>query len=169
MRETTGLTADPSGLVHPLDIFEYVAGEEGWEYERAEADVLVMDWQGAFGAYHLSFSWMEDIESLHLSSPLDMQAPPHRVAELIELMRLINEQLWVGHFDFWMNDGVMLFRHSLLLSGGSELTPAQCQAMVELPVSQWDLFFQAFQYVIWAGKKAKEALDLVQFVTEGEA
>ncbi len=29
--------------------------------------------------------------------------------------------------------------------------------------------FQAFQFVLWAGKSAREALDAVLFETEGEA
>ena len=32
-------------------------------------------------------------------------------------MALINEQLWLGHFDLWKEDGMLLYRHGLLLAG----------------------------------------------------
>ena len=45
------------------------------------------------------------------------------------MISLINEQLWIGHFDVWPKDGVIMFRHALLLTGGAELNPTQCEAM----------------------------------------
>jgi len=36
-------------------------------------------------------------------------------------------------------------------------------------VSACDQFFPAFQYILWAGKNSKEALEAVLFNTEGEA
>ena len=29
---------------------------------------------------------------------------------------MINEQMWVGHFDLWMQDGLVMYRHALVLS-----------------------------------------------------
>ena len=41
--------------------------------------------------------------------------------------------------------------------------------MLRVAVEACERYFQAFQFVIWAGKRAREALDCVLFETEGEA
>ena len=28
---------------------------------------------------------------------------------------MVNEQLWIGHFDIWNLDGVIMYRHALFL------------------------------------------------------
>ena len=45
----------------------------------------------------------------------------------------------------------------------------QCETMLRVSVEACERYFQAFQFVIWAGKTAREALDSVLFETEGEA
>ena len=44
--------------------------------------------------------------------------PDPRLSEVQQLVALVNEQLWIGHFDIWMQNGVVMFRHALLLAGG---------------------------------------------------
>jgi hypothetical protein len=82
---------------------------------------------------------------------------------------MINEQLWIGHFDLWSSDSVVMFRHALLLAGGAVPTHPQCATMMKTAVDACERYFQAFQFVLWAGKSAREALDAVLFETEGEA
>jgi hypothetical protein len=62
-----------------------------------------------------------------------------------------------------------MFRHALLLAGGADPTDGQCETMLRVAVEACERYFQAFQFVIWAGKSAREALDCVLFETEGEA
>jgi hypothetical protein len=81
----------------------------------------------------------------------------------------VNEQLWVGHFDLWSSENVVMFRHSLLLTGGAEPTDGQCEMLLKTAVEACERYFQAFQFVIWAGKSAKEALGTALFETQGEA
>jgi hypothetical protein len=68
---------------------------------------------------------MEDLESLHIACAFDLKVPEQRRSEIKQLIALVNEQLWIGHFDLWRNEGVVLFRNSHLLSGGPEVTPQQ--------------------------------------------
>ena len=41
--------------------------------------------------------------------------------------------------------------------------------LLKTAVDACERYFQAFQFVLWAGKTAREALDAVLFETEGEA
>ena len=88
---------------------------------------------------------------------------------MLQLIALVNEQLWVGHFDLWSAENVVMFRHALLLAGGAEPTHGQCEMLLKVAVDACERYFQAFQFVLWAGKSAREALDSVLFETEGEA
>ena len=72
---------------------------------------------------------------------------------------MINEQLWVGHFDLWIQDGMVMFRHALVLAGGVEASDRQCEALLGSALDACERYFPAFQFVVWAGKSAREALE----------
>ncbi len=95
--------------------------------------------------------------------------PEPRRAEVRILIGLINEQMWIGHFDMWSNEGVVIFRNSHLLTGGAAVSPNQCEALLRSATDACDQYYQAFQFVVWAGKSAGEALSQVMFETVGEA
>ena len=86
-----------------------------------------------------------------------------------QLISLINEQLWVGHFDLWVQDGMVMFRHALVLAGGAGAVEQQCEALLSTALEACERYFPAFQFVVWAGKPAREALDAAMFETSGEA
>ena len=64
----------------------------------------------------------------------------------------MNEQLWIGHFDLWTQDGMVMFRHALVLAGGVEATGQQCEALLGSALEACERYFPAFQFVVWAGK-----------------
>ena len=86
-----------------------------------------------------------------------------------QLISLINEQMWVGHFDLWSQDGLVMYRHALVLAGGVEASSRQCEALLGTALDACERYFPAFQFVVWAGKTAREAIDAAMFDTAGEA
>ena len=88
---------------------------------------------------------------------------------MLSLVALVNEHLWIGHFDLWNGESVVMFRHALLMSGGADPDGRQCEAILKMAVETCDRYYQAFQFVVWAGKTAREALDSAMFETKGEA
>ncbi|HEX8417338.1 MAG TPA: YbjN domain-containing protein [Methylobacterium sp.] len=154
---------------HPLDIVERLASLRDWIFDRAETDEMSVAVSGRWADYHVAFTWIEDVEALHVASAFDLKVPERRRTEVLNLVSLVNEQLWVGHFDLWSTDSVVMFRHSLLLTGGAAPTQGQCTMMLKSAVDACERYYQAFQFVLWAGKSAREALDAVLFETEGEA
>jgi hypothetical protein len=154
---------------HPLDVVERLASLRDWIFDRAETDEMSVSVAGRFADYHVAFTWIEDVEALHVACAFDLKVQDRRRAEILQLISAINEQLWVGHFDLWSGENVVMFRHSLLLTGGVEPTNPQCETMLRVSVEACERYCQAFQFVMWAGKSAREALDAVLFETEGEA
>jgi len=155
--------------MHPVDIIEHIASINDWVFDRQDADEISITARGAWSDYHVSFTWMEHLEALHVACAFDLKVPEARRGEVRQLIRLINEQMWIGHFDIWSQEGVVLFRNSHLLSGGAEVTPQQCETLVRSAIEACDHYYQAFQFVVWAGKTARNSLDYVLFETQGEA
>ena len=154
---------------NPLDVVERIAAINDWSFERAGDDEITMLVAGKWTDYQVSFTWMDDIEALHLACAFDLKVPERRRDEVQQLIALINEQLWVGHFDLWTQDGMVMFRHALVLAGGVEATGRQCEALLGSALEACERYFPAFQFVVWAGKTAREALDAAMFETSGEA
>ena len=155
--------------LNPLDVVERVATGHDWSFERASDDEITILSSGRWTDYQISFTWMCDIEALHLACAFDLKVPDARRVEVQQLISLVNEQLWVGHFDLWPQDGIVMYRHALVLAGGLDASGRQCEALLGTALDACERYFPAFQFVCWAGKSAREALDAAMFETRGQA
>ena len=133
---------------NPLDLFERLAALNDWSFDRDSEDELSVSVTGGWSEYHVAITWR---------------------GEVLQLVSLVNEQLWLGHFDLWSSESVVMYRHALLLSGGAEPTEEQAIALVKAAVEACERYYQAFQFVVWAGKTAKEGLEGAMLETMGEA
>jgi hypothetical protein len=154
---------------NPVDVVERMAAVNHWAFERSAEDEISISIAGRWTDYHVSFTWMDDIEALHLACAFDLKVPERRRAEVLQLISQVNEQLWVGHFDLWNMDGVVMFRHALVLAGGVAASGKQCEAVLEAALDACERYYQSFQFVVWAGKPAREAMEAAMFDTYGEA
>jgi hypothetical protein len=154
---------------NPVDVIEHIAALNDWAFERAGDDEITISVAGDWCDYHVSFSWMIEKEAVHLACAFDLKVPEPRKMEILRLISGVNEQLWIGHFDLWSKEGVIMYRQALLLSGGAEPTSAQIESLLLTAIEACERYFQAFQFVVWAGKLADEALATVMFETVGEA
>jgi hypothetical protein len=153
----------------PLAVVEDIAATNDWSFERSGEDEITIVTQGAWTDYQLSFTWMNEIEALHLACAFDMKIPVPRRAEVQKLIAAINEQLWVGHFDIWVQTGTIMYRQALLLPDGIAASSAQCEAMLVGAIAACERYYPALQFVVWAGKSAPDAMSAAMFDTEGEA
>src|SRR5579864_3378280 len=140
---------------HPVDGVERLATTHDWSFSRVGEDEMTILVGGQWTDYQVSFTWMAEIEALHLACAFELKVPERRRAEVIELAALVNEQLWVGHFDVWINDGIIMFRHALVLTGGITAADAQCEALLGIALDACERHYQAFQFVLWAGKSPR--------------
>lgn len=153
---------------HPVDLLEAIASTHDWAFERSTEDELSLCVAGTWSDYQISLNWRDDLEALHLACAVDLKVTDTRLSEVYRLMATINEQLWIGHFDLWRTESLLLFRHVLMLNG-ADPTEAQCEALIHCALDACERYFQAFQFVIWAGKTAEESLASTMFETEGQA
>src|SRR5262249_50129079 len=155
--------------MNPLDVVERVAAVNEWSFERSGDDEITISIAGRWTAYQVAFTWMDDIEALHLACAFDLKVPERRRTAELAVISQVNEQLWLGHFDLWRQDGVVMFRHALILAGGVEASGRQCEVLLDAAIDACERYYQAFQFVVWAGTPAREAMDASMFETSGEA
>ena len=154
---------------HPIDVIEQLSLANKWSFERANADELSVLVQGAWTSFSISFSWMEECETLHVSCAFDMRVAQNRLMETLRLMSLVNSQMILGHFDLQSARGPILFRHALPLAGGAGAGEQQIECLLTHALTACERYFPAFQFVVWGGRKANDALDNALFDTVGEA
>ena len=133
--------------IHPVDVIEQVAHNNDWSFERAGDDEISISVTGSWTDYHVSFSWMEDFEALHLACAFDIKVPETRALEVMRLLSLINEQMLCG----------------------VEPSSQQVEVLLSSALEACECYFQAFQFVVWSGTSAKDALSGVLFETHGNA
>jgi len=154
---------------NPVDIIEVIAALNDWAFERSGTDEISICVGGRWSDYDVSFSWMDGVESLHLACSFSLKIPDHRLPEVRRLVSIINEQMLAGHFDLWADSGLVIYRQSLSLAGGVQPTNRQVESMLATAVDGCERYFQAFQFALWAGRSAEDALACALFETIGEA
>jgi len=152
----------------PLSLVEASIMARGWSTDRTGVDELVAEVGGAWADYQLLFAWREDIAALHVTCAFDARIPEDRKGEIYELLALVNDRLWVGHFDVSGPERLPAFRHSLLLRGGI-LAPEQFEDLVDIALGEVDRFYPAFHYVVWGDRSPADALAATMLVPAGEA
>ncbi|MBM3482326.1 MAG: hypothetical protein FJX66_03380 [Alphaproteobacteria bacterium] len=154
---------------HPVDVVEQVMSSIALPFERCGEDDLAAEYAGRWCAYQLWFAYRPDIEGLHFSCSFDMRVPRQMRERLFPLLAQINERLWLGHFDLWLDEGQPAFRHAMLFRGGEPPVAGQIEHIIETAITECERFYPAFQHVLWAGKSASEAIADAVFETAGEA
>jgi hypothetical protein len=154
---------------HPLDLLEEIVGANDWAFDRASTDELAVEISGRWCDYRLYFLWQEDLGALHFSCLLESRVPVEKRREVSLLLALLNEKMWLGHFDLSSEDGTPMFRHTLLLRGAGQVSVEQMEDLVEIALHESERFFPAFQFVIWGGKSAEDAVNCSLLDVAGEA
>lgn len=154
---------------NPLDLVESIIVANDWSFERQGHNELTVGVEGSWCQYHLWFSWRSDLRAVHFSCAYDIKIPDRQYHTVYELLARVNERMPVGHFDTWREEGMLMFRHSLLLSGATEVTSEQIHSLVEIGMNELEKFYPAIQFCIWGGKTPEEAIEAAMFETVGEA
>ena len=153
----------------PLDVVEQVVLANDWVFDRLSEDEVAAEVSGQGYVFHLWFARRRDREALQFSCAFDVRVPEHRRDALYPLLAMINERLWIGHFDLWSEDGIVMFRQTLPLRGGVCVGGAQVSDLIDTAIAECERFYPAFQYVVWGGKPASDAIAVALMETVGEA
>ena len=157
------------GAANPLDVMEQIVAANEWVFDRRSDAEMAAEAPGKWCDYGLYFSWSHEISAMHFSCAFDLKVPANQRDKLFELLSMANEKLWIGHFGLDSEEGVPVFRHSVLLRGAPGASAESLEDMVDIAISECERFFPAFQFVLWGGKSPAEALQAAMLECVGEA
>ncbi len=154
---------------NPLDLMEEIVSANEWLFDRASNDELAIEVQGRWSDYRIFAVWQHELGALQFSCQLEMKVPDLRRSQVCELIAELNGRMWLGHFDLGPEMVMPTFRHTLLLRGGSGASAEQLEDLVEFAIAECERYYPAFQFVIWGGKSANEAVSAAILDTVGVA
>ena len=153
----------------PLDVVEHVLNAENLDFDRTEDGDLAFALTGDWKDYELWFAWRPEADCLQLCLSLDMRAAKSKRTAAHHLISLINQRVWLGHFEIWTDEGEVVFRHALALPPGERPTLAQAASMIDAAVEAADRFYPAFDFLINGGKNPEDSIAACMFETVGQA
>ena len=85
--------------LNPIDLLEEVVVANEWAFDRSSDHELIVETTGRWCDYRMFFIWREDLNALYFTCVFDTRIPEEKRTSVNELVCLVNEKLWLGHFD----------------------------------------------------------------------
>ena len=155
--------------LNPIDVVEDVIHSKKWTFSRADDYELVAEIASEWCLYRLYFTWSEEIRAISFTITFDLKFPLNKSKEAHELLALINEKLWIGHFDITSSNGIPAYRHTVLSLPENDTLHHQLEDIVDIAIYECEKYYPAFQLVLFDDTKPKDALDVSTFDTIGKA
>ncbi|NNU16377.1 hypothetical protein HK107_08600 [Parvularcula sp. ZS-1/3] len=145
-------------IADPIDMIETLARSQDMETQRVDDTEVHLCLSGSWKDISLWFSWRAEAQVLQIGAPLELKVPAQRRAEVLNLLARINERLFIGHFDIWGESGEIVYRNGAVLAERQGIAPGQAEVLLRSAMEAFELYYPAFNYVVWAGKTAEEAI-----------
>ena len=166
----TGFIEEAARLpANPLDLVEEIVSSNDWAFDRTSQEEMLVEIAGRWSEYSLYFVWREELSLMQFCCACEMRIPQGRRASVNELLALVNDKLWLGHFGLSPDDNLLTFRQTVLLRGARSASVEQLEDLVDIAVTECDRFYPAFQLVIWGGQPVAEAVAAAMLDPVGEA
>ena len=153
----------------PIEMLAALFEARGWPCEIISDDEVTGEVQGSWAKYQIRAIWRSEDNVLQLLCLPDIRVANEKRRQAYELLSLVNEQMYLGHFDIWSNGDMLLYRHGALHGDDGLLSIAQAQALAETAIDECDRFYPAFQFVLWGDKSPRAALESAMVDAAGEA
>lgn len=154
---------------NPLDLLEELVGANNWTFDRASDSELAVQMPGTWADYHIWAVWHAPLRAVYFACHFDCRVPEGKRADVLDLIAMVNEQLWLGHFDYDHQAGGILFRHTMPLRGTQGASVEQLEDLMDTAVNECERFYPALQLVIWAGQPSSQAIAVATLDTQGRA
>lgn len=153
----------------PVEMLSALFEARGWHFEINGEEEVSAEFKGSWTSYQIRAVWREEDNALQLLVLPDVSVPLDKRDAVYAALGMINEQLWIGHFDMWSSNGIILFRHGNLLPPNGLLGVDQAQTIIDVAIDECERFYPVFQFIIWGDKSPAEAIASALIETHGEA
>tara|TARA_B100001540_G_scaffold312656_1_gene334161 strand:- start:497 stop:985 length:489 start_codon:yes stop_codon:yes gene_type:complete len=156
-------------LLNPIDIIEDVIHSKKWTFSRSDDCELVADISSKWCEYRLYFSWSEQIKAISFTITFDLIFPHTQSEKVHKLLALINENLWIGHFDITSKNGIPAYRHTVLSFAENQMLYPQLENLVDIAIYECEKYYPAFQLLLYEDTDPMKALKISTLDTIGQA
>ena len=155
--------------VNPIDFVEEIIHSKKWSFTRAANDELVAEISSKWSNYRLYFAWSEQIKAINFTVTFNIKFPSTSLVSIHELLALVNERLWIGHFDVTSRNGIPAFRHTLLVPQKNEYLYNQLEELVDIAIFECEKYYPAFHLVLFEESQPIDAIELCIIDPQGSA
>lgn len=145
-------------LYNPLDTIEYILTRDKVSFDRRKENELVAEVLGKWDNMLVFFAFEEHMRCLHISCLLNIEATAVDRSKMFELLALLNENLWLGHFSYWSEQKMPIFKHSVILQDDEELFCDKISKIIELSIMECERVHPIFNAVMRQNVSPTQAL-----------
>ena len=154
---------------NPIDLIENIFSSKSFELERRNSHEVAVEVQGKWSNMLLFFAWEASMQCIHISCLMDIHNNLEDRSKVFELLALINEELWVGHFSYWTEQNTPVFKHSIFMHQAEQAFEEKLSQMIDIAIKECERMYPVFKVVLTKGMEPKRALYPMMMETVGQA
>lgn len=158
-----------SEYYNPIDTVENIFNAQKYELDRRNINEVAVEIQGKWNNMLLFFAWEENMRCLHMSCLMDIESKIEDRSKIFELLALVNEELWVGHFSYWTEQNMPVFKHSMIVTDAENEFEGKISQLIDIAVKECERMYPIFNVVLTKGMNPHQALYPMNFETIGRA
>lgn len=135
-------------LYNPIDTIENIFVRDNVSFDRRKDNELVAEVLGKWDNMLVFFAYEEHLRCLHISCLLNIETASVDRSKMFELLALLNENLWLGHFSYWSEQKMPIFKHSIILQDEEELFTSKISKIIELSIMECERVYPIFNAVM---------------------
>ena len=143
---------------NPIDVLENIFGQKVLSAERRSVNEIVVEVSGKWQDMLIFFAWEARLKCLHMSCFIDIENRVCDKSRIFELLALINENLWLGHFSYWTAHEIPIFKHSIIIDGTDFSFEQKLSQMIDIAINECEQMYPVFQAVLVQNMDPKQVL-----------
>ncbi|MCM1323492.1 MAG: YbjN domain-containing protein [Acetobacter sp.] len=145
-------------MYNPIDTIENIFARDNISFDRRKDNELVAEVLGKWDNMLVFFAYEEHLRCLHISCLLNIETSTVDRGKMFELLALLNENLWLGHFSYWSEQKMPIFKHSIILQDTEELFTSKISKIIELSIMECERVYPIFNAVMRQNVAPMQAL-----------
>jgi len=136
---------------NPIDVVENIFEAKAFELERRNPNEVVIEMQGKWKEMLIFFAWEENLRCLQISCFMDINVKTSDKNKIFELLALANSDLWMGHFSYWTEQNMPVFKHSVILNEDKNMFAEKIDQMITVAIKECERMYPIFYAVLTKG------------------
>ena len=124
---------------NPMDTIELIFSNKSVDFERRGNNEVVVEIEGKWNNMLLFFAWEEHLRCLHFSCLMNINVDICDLSKVFELLAMVNENMWLGHFSYWSEHKMPIFKHSVILPSYEDNFENKINQIIQIAVNECEI------------------------------